>query len=370
MIDDDDRVICNTQAISFIHVFSRVAIELNSFNDKERGGLLIQVADNDWGGTALNNVGWVVKHLLTLTSKSGSDEDNQQVENICIAQLIRLRQSGLLTKQDVLDHALCLYDDPYFPERRFRFLTEWNPNLLLLHVDIFGNSPLGKVIKDIDHFKLVFDCCIRFYPHMKGIHLLFRKNNVTSYHNGDRFIVTKRNTPFENVVRNFDRKKVMDIVEEILGRYLSTTPIQTANALVVAASEENIHLDCVYFLIRREPTILGSSRSVSIQAGEREQEEQGNTNGSGNDIMTNMNDTTDAETNGSININTNVDDDDDDGGCVDDGTHNYHLGDNDENSDETITDNGCNKNVQRKRKRTKDTVRIKRDTDDDGGDIV
>jgi len=192
---------------------------------------------------------------------------------------------------------------------------------------------------------------------MKGIHLLFRKDN-------------ERNTPFEKAVRIFGRKKVMDVVEEILGRYLSTTPIQTANALVVAASEENIHLDCVYFLIRREPTILVSSRALSIQAGEREQEEQGNTNGSGNDIMTNMNDNTAAETDGSSNINTNGNDDDDDGGCVDDGTHNYHLGDNVENSDDTMTDNGCNKNVQRKRKRTKDTVRIKRDTDDDGSDIV
>ena len=86
--------------------------------------------------------------------------------------------------------------------------------------------------------------------------------------------------------------------------------------------------------------------------------------------MNNTNDHDAAETDGSSNININVDDDDDDSGCVDDGTHNYHLADNDENSDDTFTGNGCNKNVHWKRKRTKDTVRINEDTDDNGGDIV
>ena len=66
-------------------------------------------------------------------------------------------------------------------------------------------------------------------------------------------------------------------VEEIFGRYLSLTPIQTANALVVAASEEDIYLDCVYFLIRREPNILVANRSLSLQAEEGEHEEQRNT---------------------------------------------------------------------------------------------
>ena len=110
-------------------------------------------------------------------------------------------------------------------------------------------------------FKAVFDCCIRFYPHMKGIHLLFRKDT-------GRFSTTDR-TPFGRVASNFERKKFMNIVEEIFGRYLSLTPIQTANALVVAASEEDIYLNCVYFLIRREPNILFSSKPFIIITSRR-----------------------------------------------------------------------------------------------------
>merc|ERR1712238_177738 len=49
----------------------------------------------------------------------------------------------------------------------------------------------------------------------------------------------------------------MGIVEEILTRYHSEgTPLNIVEALMVAAADENIHLDCSYFLLRREPDVL------------------------------------------------------------------------------------------------------------------
>ena len=62
----------------------------------------------------------------------------------------------------------------------------------------------------------------------------------------------------------------MKIVGDTLTRYLDTTPINVEGALLSAAIDENIHLDSVYFLLRRQPDVLvkllssHSSLTVSV----------------------------------------------------------------------------------------------------------
>jgi len=49
----------------------------------------------------------------------------------------------------------------------------------------------------------------------------------------------------------------MNVVEDTLTCYHSEgTPLHIIEALMVAAADENIHLDCSYFLLRREPDVL------------------------------------------------------------------------------------------------------------------
>merc|ERR1712032_44200 len=48
----------------------------------------------------------------------------------------------------------------------------------------------------------------------------------------------------------------IDVVEEVLARYSLTIPINSTDALLLAAINERIHLDCVYFLLRRAPDAL------------------------------------------------------------------------------------------------------------------
>ena len=48
----------------------------------------------------------------------------------------------------------------------------------------------------------------------------------------------------------------MEVIEEILIHYYSDTPINITVGLAMAAINDNIHLNCVYFLLRREPDIL------------------------------------------------------------------------------------------------------------------
>jgi hypothetical protein len=120
-------------------------------------------------------------------------------------------------------------DGYYFPEKRFRFLIEWDPIALT----------------QTDGFRRVFEYGIRYYPKKKGFSLLFKKGRE------DR-------TPFQAACKAFVYKDVMEVINETLARN-SDIPVNVADALITAAMDENIHLDCVYFLLRRQPDVLQKS---------------------------------------------------------------------------------------------------------------
>ena len=60
----------------------------------------------------------------------------------------------------------------------------------------------------------------------------------------------------------------MKVIEDTLIRYSSSdnTPINLAEALLISAIDDNIHLDCVYFLLRRHPNMLVKLQSSSTPA--------------------------------------------------------------------------------------------------------
>ena len=156
-------------------------------------------------------------------------------------------------------------------EKRIRFLVEWDPTALL-HFRLYDeNSPLhlydgdlplhrAAIFCSIQGFRLVFDYGIHYYPIKKGINILFQTNR-----NGD--------TPIQLACKKFGCDKVMNVINDTLTccRYSSdndTPKLNIVEALVMAAIDKSIHLDCVYFLLRREPDLLvkllPSSSSASI----------------------------------------------------------------------------------------------------------
>ena len=58
----------------------------------------------------------------------------------------------------------------------------------------------------------------------------------------------------------FGEEQVMKMIEDTFIRCYSssddTPPLNVVEALMTAAVDEDIHLDCVYFLLRRQPDIL------------------------------------------------------------------------------------------------------------------
>ena len=72
-------------------------------------------------------------------------------------------------------------------------------------------------------------------------------------------------TTFQYACKNYDGQKVKKIIEDTLARY-SSTPINSADALLSAAFDETVHLDGVYFLLRRDPDMLHKLLSSSPSA--------------------------------------------------------------------------------------------------------
>ena len=160
---------------------------------------------------------------------------------------------NLIMKEDIRRYDLVniLCKQLIFAPKRFRFLTEWDP-FSLLQLDNDGYTPLRRAAggsKSIEVFRIVLDAGLRYFPNKQGIGLAFRKRK--------NFI--HGNTPFQRACEKHNRTKVMKALEDKLARYASTTPLNVADALIVSARDDNIHQDCVYFLMRRYPDLVVNS---------------------------------------------------------------------------------------------------------------
>jgi hypothetical protein len=240
MQGESRKSLCNVKAVAFVPLFVRLAIEFHSFDETERGGLLVE-------DTHGNNV---LHDLVRSSNYSFDDHHHEGVDTALLAVLIRLRQANLLSIGDIqhyeLVHKLCGYSSQH-ALRRFRFLTEWCPSSLITSSSkIHGRLPLHWTVANscIEEFQLHLDALFRFYPKWKGITALFQKDAFGT-------------TSFEMACTKFTRNRVLDMVEEILVRYTTTIPpVNIGDALMMAAINDSISLDGVYFFMRRQPDIM------------------------------------------------------------------------------------------------------------------
>lgn len=243
----DPKLACNVKAVSFVHLFASFAIGCNLFEADQRGGLLIRDSNEECN---------ILSDLVRSSDGSHNEDHQQLVDTTFLASLVRLRQSDLFKKEDIqrynLLHDLC-GQTSYFAEQRFRYLTDMNPTALISIENDSGYLPLHYAAADfgsIDRFRQVFDTGMRYFPHKIGLSLIFRKNNSGK-------------TPVEVACEKSctRRNEVMDAVETTLAQYSShssTTPLNIRDALILAAIDERIHLNGLYFLTRRQPdTMLG-----------------------------------------------------------------------------------------------------------------
>jgi hypothetical protein len=266
-----DRVICNLKAVSFIPLVARLSIEFGFFQEVERGGLIL------FGHVSIMNV------LLELMNSAVENQEHHELaDDKYLLVVKKLRQMGLLKKEDIQKYGLLvkLCCQGVLAEKRLRFLIEWDPTALIQPIccqssRLYDSSLLyiATLLEgSMQTFRIVFEYGIRYYPNRKGISLLFKKNCVNE-------------TPFQSACESYGRNEVMRIIEEILIRYSSSdnsTPLNVAEALIIAAIDEHVHLDCVYFLLRRQPDVLTKLLSGSSTFPASASASGGDANGNNN----------------------------------------------------------------------------------------
>jgi hypothetical protein len=240
---------CNVKTVSFVPVVARLAIELGSFEEQYRGGLLCQDSNSEN----------VLKRLMcthTVPERLESNREHHELADTKYLQvLIQLRQMGLLMKEDIKRYdmvsSLCFDKDFYLAEKRFRFLTEWDPTELIRR-DTYGCVPLDYASygPSIEVFRFILECGMRYFPKKKGISLLFQEDS-------------DNDTPFQDACKDYGHEQVMMIISDTLNNP-GTVPLNSADAILSAAIDGSIHLDCVYLLVRREPDILQKLLSQSL----------------------------------------------------------------------------------------------------------
>ena len=254
--DEDRNAVSNTNAIPFIHVFAKLAIEFNSFKKHERGGLLLRDV------TTENDVFENLSHAnFTATYDS---EDCDFLDEVRTTEFNRLRQMDLMVADDtrireyyyILVH-LCEHD--FFPKKSARFLIELCPECLVepnfsIRADGWY-TPLHTIVVcrgSLQSFRFIFEYLIRYYPYKKGISQLFQRRRRWPNHDGKTPLQVACGTRCNPL----KRKKYMDVVEEVLSQYSGSTPINTMDAIIAAAIDPSIHVEGVYFLMRRQPDAL------------------------------------------------------------------------------------------------------------------
>ena len=122
---------------------------------------------------------------------------------------------------------------------------EWDPTSLITP-DANGYVPIQYIARyssSIHGFEIVVDYCIRYYPTKEGIRLLFIKDD-----DGD--------TPFQMACDEYGTEEVRKVIDTTLARYSDNTPINIEETFVLAAIDDNIHLDGLNYLLRRQPHVL------------------------------------------------------------------------------------------------------------------
>ena len=156
---------------------------------------------------------------------------------------------GYLRKEDIQSPLLWMeffYNNKsYFPERRFRFFVNCDPEVLMRSVYLNGELPIHAAARNstLRGFQLVFEAGVRYFSKKKGITILFQYFQKT--------------TPFKVACENHGREETTKAIERALADCSNNNPYDTADdALLLAAMDERIDLDGVYFILRREPDVL------------------------------------------------------------------------------------------------------------------
>jgi hypothetical protein len=256
----------NLKSLPFIVLLGRLGIELDQFSEEEKGGLLAK---------DVNGHNILMRLAIGFGRYTEDDLPDHQhlVNRLFVVVLQRLKDLNILEKGIVREYELHFltysnergnhYACNLYSKDIFRIFIDWDPTILVCTTGITETLPLHYVAEynTIGMIRSVFEAGIKYYPKKRGISLMFRKNH--------RCI---GRTPFDYACERFGTEEVMMVIESTLVDYYSENnnnkngsiiSYNASDALLSAVIDENVHLDGIYFMLRRQPDILQKLLSSS-----------------------------------------------------------------------------------------------------------
>ena len=239
----------------------------------------VEIAEIERGGLLLNDSITRAKEpravLQTLIRQNSMTEYDAVDEKFRDA-MVQLHKDGNLHKHDVDDYDLfyLLLRENNGIKKRLNFLAQLSPRSLAFPRDanrrflpLHYAANKSKEPNGIMIFGHVFNLGMTYLPFDLGINLLFYQDH-------------QNETPYQDACKAYSIKVTNNIIGEILGDQATTATTNpgdncnsnnsrnnnnktVVDALVLAASNNTYHLDGVYFLLRRTPSILWKAQSAA-----------------------------------------------------------------------------------------------------------
>ncbi len=234
----------NIKSIPFIPLFARLGLEYDNFEEEHRGGLLYERPA--WG---LYPNSWNALRILVNNSFQEwyDEEDHYLVDKHSAAVIQALGDSGFFRMRDIRLHDLArqLCYNHSFPEHRFRCLVDYDPDIFYRLFESYTPENIcypkvsGSIYNIWPHqsaFRTIFEIGFFYFPTQLGF----------------VFHVDNNSTPFSRACHEYGTETVTKFIGDILSNDEET--IDTTEALIQFATNPSVHLDGVYFLLRRDPS--------------------------------------------------------------------------------------------------------------------
>jgi hypothetical protein len=304
----------NLRSISLIPLVVELGIELHQFEapfDPElRGGLLLTSEDDD--GTIWNVLQCIIcYHHDEYDDDDTKNENNNNNEHLdqCFSTVWKkLRDNGRLKKEDIRQYniigkMLCSLDSESFIEKQFRYIVDWDPMVLTIPcMPEHGNwLPMHWSDDDnddddsnIQRFSSILQAGLQYFPEKIGF--VFCEATQTDLPNEEEDSDDENETedeiqpatPFQLACKRYGHDAVIKVVNDCISDHCTNAAAAAAAAaahddvhddghghghghdavtavstlaactestlLFSAVTEETIHLDGLYILIRKDPT--------------------------------------------------------------------------------------------------------------------
>lgn len=276
----DESISHTIKRMSLIPFTAKLGFKLNQFEKWERGGVLAEPEDG--GNNVLQNL---CSSFDNKFAGCSPEKDQTLVEETALGVMKTLRRMKLFKKGDIQRYNLVqklFFDesrswpseskteDHVISEKRFRFLTDWDPEALTAPFrdddkDNEGLLPIHHSTDygSIDNFLLYLKAGIRHFPNKLGFVFSKRvhtktvpkqKDNEstasTGVQNESRYINTYQ-IPYFKACEKFGEENVE---REVIDKVLADCPeTQDPKKLLLLGAEEDVDLSGLYLLLRRDP---------------------------------------------------------------------------------------------------------------------